>query len=120
MKETYGNQNNAARILHIKRDVVTLQQESKSSVQHLGDLTTTWNELDIYRPHTTDALLLLKRVVEDKIFQLLASLSPEYKDLISHVLMSFQLPSFSNVCAMWKNKFDIFPIICYVYSKSTI
>ena len=68
-------------------------------MQHLGKLTTMWNELNVYRPHTIDAAVLTKRAEEDKIFQLLASLSPQYEDLRSHVLMNPDLPSFSSVCA---------------------
>ena len=98
VKEMYGNQNNLARVFQLKRDVAALQQENKSFVQHLGNLTTMWNELDIYRPHTTYATVLLKRAEEDKIFQLLASLSSEYEDLRSHILMTSELPSFSSVC----------------------
>ncbi|KAM1606975.1 hypothetical protein ACFX1Z_027611 [Malus domestica] len=58
-----------------------------------------WNELNVYRPHTINAAMLTKRADEDKIFQLLASLNPEYEDLRSHVLMNHDLPSFSIVCA---------------------
>ncbi|XP_070679284.1 uncharacterized protein [Malus domestica] len=98
VEDMYGNQNNSARIFHLKRHVASLQQEAKSFVQHLGDLTTMWNELDIYRPHTTD-VVLVKRAEEDKIFQLLASLSPDYENSRSHILMNPELPSFSSVCA---------------------
>jgi hypothetical protein len=41
----------------------------------------------------------LKRVEEDKIFQLLANLSPDYEDLWSHILMNLELPYFANVYA---------------------
>ncbi|XP_050137711.1 uncharacterized protein LOC126614131 [Malus sylvestris] len=79
VNEMYGNQNN---------------------VQHLARLTSMWNELDVYRPHTTDATVLTKRVEEDKIVQLLASLGPEFEDLRSHILMNVELPSFTGVCAI--------------------
>jgi len=59
-----------------------------------------WNELAIYRPHTIDAATLLKRAEEDKIFQFLANLSPDYEDLRSRILMNSELPSFANVCAI--------------------
>lgn len=95
----YGNQNNAARVFQLKLDIADLQQEGKPFVQHLGSLTSIWNELDVYRPHTTDATVLLKRVEEDKIFQLLASLSSNYEDLRSHILMNVELSSFNIVCA---------------------
>jgi hypothetical protein len=58
-----------------------------------------WNELEVYRPHTTDAVTLRKRVEEDKVFQLLASLGAEYEDLRSHILMSSKLSSLSAVCS---------------------
>ncbi|PRQ42043.1 putative transcription factor interactor and regulator CCHC(Zn) family [Rosa chinensis] len=99
VKEMYGNQNNAARVFQLKRDIADLQQEGKSFVQHLGSLTSMWNELDVYRPHTTEASVLLKRADEDKIFQLLASLNSDYEDLRSHILMNSELPSFNTVCA---------------------
>ena len=57
-----------------------------------------WNELDVYRPHTKDAAILLKSAEEDKIFQLLASLSSDYEDLRSHILMNAELPTFTCVC----------------------
>lgn len=56
-------------------------------MQHLGDLTTMWNELDVYQPHIVNVAVLLKKAEEDKIFQLLASLNPDYEDLRSHILM---------------------------------
>ncbi|PRQ16867.1 putative RNA-directed DNA polymerase [Rosa chinensis] len=99
VKEMYGNQNNAARVFQLKRDIANFQQEGKPFVQHLGSLTSMWNELDVYRPHTIEASVLLKRAEEDKIFQLLTSLSSEYEDLRSHILMNTELPSFNNVCA---------------------
>ena len=99
LKEMYGNQNNAARVFQLKKDIAGLQQEGKPFVQHLGKLTTMWNELNVYRPHTIDSAVLTKRAEEDKIFQLLASLSPEFEDLRSHILMNPDLPSFSSVCA---------------------
>ena len=95
----YGNQNNAARIFQIHREVASLHQEGKPFVQLLGSLKGLWNELEIYRPHTTDAAILQKRTEEDRIFQLLASLSPDFEDLRSHILMNPELPSLKSVCA---------------------
>ncbi|KAB2614533.1 hypothetical protein D8674_039240 [Pyrus ussuriensis x Pyrus communis] len=99
VKEMYGNQNNSARIFQLKKDISNVQQEGKTFVQHLGSLRSMWNELDVYRPHTTDPTVLLKRTEEDKIFQLLSSLSSDYEDLRSHILMNPELPSFTSICA---------------------
>ncbi|KAM1526792.1 hypothetical protein PS1_016481 [Malus domestica] len=99
LQDMYGNQNNYARVFQLKKDVASAQQEGKAFVQHLGSLKAMWNELDVYLPHTTDPTILLKRAEEDKIYQLLGSLSSEYEDLRSHILMSQDLPTFNNVCA---------------------
>ncbi|KAM5569030.1 hypothetical protein ABKV19_016516 [Rosa sericea] len=96
--DMYGNQNNAARVFQLKKEIAGLQQGDKTFVQHLGSLKSMWNELNLYRPHTTDATTLLKRADEDKVFQMLASLGSEYEDLRSHLLMNSELPSFSSVC----------------------
>ncbi|XP_038707186.1 uncharacterized protein LOC120002485 [Tripterygium wilfordii] len=99
IKEMYGNQNNAARVFQLQRDIACLHQEGKSFVQFLGNLKSMWNELAVYRPHTTDSATLLKRAEEDKIFQLLANLAPEYEDLRSRILMNHELPSLASVCS---------------------
>ena len=98
IKEMYGSQNNAARVFQLKKNLASLKQGDQAFVQHLGSLKTMWNELDLYRPHTTDSVVILKRVDEDKVFQLLASLGSEYEDLRIHLLMAPELPSFVSVC----------------------
>ncbi|XP_068329144.1 uncharacterized protein [Pyrus communis] len=75
-----------------------MKQSDQAFVQHLGSLKTMWNELNLYRPHTTDSAILLKRADEDKVFQLLASLGSEYENLRSHLLMTHELHSFVSVC----------------------
>ncbi|CAN6686998.1 unnamed protein product [Malus baccata var. baccata] len=99
LQDMYGNQNNYAWVFQLKKDIASAQQEGKSFVQHLGSFKAMWNELDVYLPHTTDPTILLKRAEEDKIYQLLGSLSSEYEDLRSHILMSQDMPTFNNVCA---------------------
>ncbi|CAL8996741.1 unnamed protein product, partial [Prunus brigantina] len=68
VKEMYGNQNNAARIFQLKKDIAGVYQDGKPFIEHLGKLKGMWNELDLYRPHSTDSATLLKRAEEDKIF----------------------------------------------------
>ncbi|BBG96554.1 hypothetical protein Prudu_005393 [Prunus dulcis] len=85
-------------IFQLKKDIAGCYQDGKPFIEHLGKLKSMWNELSLYRPHTTDSATLLKRAEEDKIFQLLASLDQEYEDLRSHILMSAEIPSLNNVC----------------------
>ena len=79
--DMYGNQNNSTRIFQIHCEVAHLHQEGKPFVQLLGSFTSLWNELEMYCPHTTIAAILQKRIEEDIIFQLLASLSLDFEDL---------------------------------------
>jgi hypothetical protein len=99
VKEIYGNQNNATRIFQINKNLANLQQDGKTYVQLLGTLKSIWSELALYHPHTVDATELRKHGEEDKIFQLLASLSSNYEDLRSKILMNPDLPSLTSVCA---------------------
>lgn len=98
IKEMYDSQHNAARVFELKKSLAGLKQGNQTFIQHLGSMKSMWNELDLYRPHTTESAVLLKRADEDKVFQLLASLGVEYEDLRSHLLMTPELPSFVNVC----------------------
>jgi hypothetical protein len=99
VKEIYGNQNNATRIFQINKNLANLQQDGKTYVQLLGTLKSMWSELALYHPHTVDATELRKHGEEDKIFQLLASLSSNYEDLCNKILMNPDLPSLTSVCA---------------------
>ncbi|XP_026408129.1 uncharacterized protein LOC113303313 [Papaver somniferum] len=97
--ELYGNQNNAARIFQLQHEIAAATQGDKPFIEHYGNLKRMWDELAIYRLHTIDPKVLLKRPEEDKIFSLLHSLKPEYKALKSHVLMNSTVPSLSSICA---------------------
>lgn len=58
--ELYGNQNNAAHMFELTREIATVQQGETIFSEHLGNLKKLWDELNLYRPHTTDAQTLLK------------------------------------------------------------
>ncbi|EEF32144.1 conserved hypothetical protein [Ricinus communis] len=98
VKEMFGDMNNAARVFQLKKDLSDLRQSSRSFVQLLGLFKAKWNELDLYRLYTTDSTIILYRSEEDKMFQLLAALGPDYDDLKSHLIMSPKLPSLQTVC----------------------
>jgi len=96
----YGNQNNVACAFQIKRDLTNLLQDGNTYVRLLKTLISMWSELALYHPHTIDVAVLKKQENEDKIFQLLASLDPNYEDLCSPILMNPDLPSLTSVCAL--------------------
>jgi hypothetical protein len=99
IRDMYGNQNNTTQIFQIHREIANLHQDNKSFVQLLENLKSLWNELEIYRPHICDVAVLRRRTEEGRIFQLLASLSFDFEDLRSHILMNLELPSLKSVTA---------------------
>jgi len=77
----------------------TFTKKKNLFVQLIGSFKSLWNELEMYHPHTTDAAILRKGTEEDRIFQLLASLSLDFDDMRSHILMNPKLSSLKSVCA---------------------
>ncbi|RVW42670.1 Retrovirus-related Pol polyprotein from transposon TNT 1-94 [Vitis vinifera] len=99
LRDMYGNQNNSARIFQIQQEVNALRQDGRPFVSLLGNFKSLWSELEVYRPHTIDPVVLKKRTEEDRVFQVLASLGSEFEDLRCHILMSPELPSLKSVCS---------------------
>ena len=99
LRDMYGNQNNSARIFQIQQEVNALRQDGRPFVSLLGNFKSLWSELEVYRPHTVDPVVLKKRTEEDRVFQVLASLGSEFEDLRCHILMSPELPSLKSVCS---------------------
>lgn len=58
----------------------------------MESLKILWNELEMYCLYTIVAAILQKRT-EDRIFQLLVGLSPDFENPQSHILMNLELPS---------------------------
>jgi hypothetical protein len=77
----------------------TFNKKENLFVQLIGSFKSLWNELEMYHPHTTDVAILRKGTEEDIIFQLLASLSLDFDDMRSHILMNPKLSSLKLVCA---------------------
>lgn len=95
----YDNQDNSACIFQIQQDIANLRQDGQPFANLLSKMKILWNELEVYRPHSIDPIIIRKRTEEDQVFQLLASLEPDFEDLRSHILMNAELPSLKNVCA---------------------
>ncbi|RVW70112.1 Retrovirus-related Pol polyprotein from transposon RE1 [Vitis vinifera] len=77
LRDMYGNQNNSARIFQIQQEVNALRQDGRPFVSLLGNFKSLWSELEVYRPHTVDPVVLKKRTEEDRVFQCLFNYSRE-------------------------------------------
>ena len=94
----YGSQNNSGRIFQsITRSQVYIRMKDL-----LFNYWIAWKACEINLRYITHALLMWlyyeKRTNEDQFFQLLASLSLDFKDLRSHILMNPELSSLQSVC----------------------
>ncbi|GKF14941.1 retrovirus-related pol polyprotein from transposon RE2, partial [Tanacetum coccineum] len=99
VRDMYGNQNNSACIFQIQLDIANLRQDGNLFVNLLGKLKGLWNELEIYRPHSVHPTILCKRHEDDQVFQLLASLGPDFEELKQHILLNAKLLTLKSVCA---------------------
>jgi hypothetical protein len=99
VKGLYGHQHNAARIYQLQQAINNCEQGDRSFVEYFGELKGMWDELGLYRPPTIDLVTLQKRAEQDKVFQLVAHIKPEFENLRSQILMGPDIPSLSSVCA---------------------
>ncbi|KAL0876595.1 hypothetical protein Bca101_026300 [Brassica carinata] len=99
LQRVYGNTSNLTRIYEVKRAINTLQQEEGDFTKHLGKYSQLWSELEMLRPSSNDPETLEARREQDKIFGLLFTLSPNFNDVVRHILREKELPSYDEVCA---------------------
>ncbi|KAF7140817.1 hypothetical protein RHSIM_Rhsim06G0127400 [Rhododendron simsii] len=99
VRDLYGHQNNAARIYQLQQNINNCKQGDRSFVEYLGELKSMWDELGLYRPPTTNLATLQQRAEQDKVFQLLAHIKPDFENLRGQILLGSGVPSLSSVCA---------------------
>ncbi|KAF7136104.1 hypothetical protein RHSIM_Rhsim08G0201600 [Rhododendron simsii] len=94
VKDLYGHQHNTTRVYQLQHAISNCRQGDRSFVEYFGELESMWDELGLHRPPTIALVTLQKRVEQDKVFQLLANVKPEFE-----ILMGSETPSLSSVCA---------------------
>lgn len=103
--EMYGQANNASRVFKLQQGLVSSKQGmNQSFIEHLSKMKKLWEELRQYRPITPDVRDYIQREEQDRIFQLLASLKPEFEETKRDILMRPKLPSFKTVCSIIQNE----------------
>ncbi|KAF7135578.1 hypothetical protein RHSIM_Rhsim08G0202000 [Rhododendron simsii] len=99
VKDLYGHQHNTARVYQLQQAISNCKQGDHSFVEYFGELKSMWYELGLHRPPTIALVTLQKRAEQDKVFQLLADVKPEFENLRGQILMGFETLSLSSVCA---------------------
>ncbi|CAN6477897.1 unnamed protein product [Victoria cruziana] len=63
-------------------------------------LKAMWDELQQYRPFSSDLETVKRCQEEDRVFKLLAGLGSDFESVRSSILMMQPMPSFNTACAM--------------------
>ncbi|CAN6459804.1 unnamed protein product [Victoria cruziana] len=98
--EIYGEKENLARIYQLQQEISKTVKGDRLFHVYLTQLKAMWDELQQYRPISSELEIVKKRLEEDRIFKVLAGLRSEFESVISSVLMMQLMPSFNTVCAM--------------------
>ncbi|GAV80734.1 hypothetical protein CFOL_v3_24194, partial [Cephalotus follicularis] len=100
LKEMYGQANNYSRIFELQQEITQSRQGSNQLfTEHLEKLKKRWDEIRQYCPVTHSVTDFVQREEQDRIFQFLASIKPEYEYIKRQILMNTTLPSFVAICA---------------------
>ncbi|MFV0960728.1 hypothetical protein QML37_30600, partial [Klebsiella pneumoniae] len=99
-KDLYGEHFNAARIYHLSQKKANLKKGPSPISEYLGVFKSIWDEMDVYAPITNDLAQAKKLRDQDRIFEVLAGLPPDFEHLRGQILMSNDLPSLSSVFSM--------------------
>ncbi|XP_019097474.1 PREDICTED: uncharacterized protein LOC104777643 [Camelina sativa] len=99
LKNVYGNISNLTRVFEFKKAINNLTQEDLEVTKHLGKYRALWSKLGALRPSSSDPVVLNERKEQDKVFGLLLTLNPAFRDLLKHILRADKLPNFDEICS---------------------
>ncbi|GAV61311.1 UBN2_3 domain-containing protein, partial [Cephalotus follicularis] len=100
LRDMYGHDDNDSRVFELQQEISKMEQTTgQSFIHHLRNLKRKWDELKQYRPIAATVEVYTQREEQDRMFQLLASLTLEYEDLRRQILMQSTLPSWASVYA---------------------
>jgi gag-polypeptide of LTR copia-type len=103
--EMYGNPKNSARVFEIQQSIASLKQaQDQPFMEHFGHFKQRLDELRQYIPVANSVQVYIKREEQDKIHNLLASLTPDFEEVRRDILLRRELPSLNTVCAIIHNE----------------
>ncbi|KAG7559377.1 Retrotransposon gag domain [Arabidopsis thaliana x Arabidopsis arenosa] len=98
LQNVFGNQSNLSRVFEIKKAINELTQGDMEFTQHFGKFRSLWAELEMLRPNTLDPAVINERREQDKVFGLLFTLNPGYKDNIDQLARELRERRVSDDC----------------------
>jgi len=99
IKEQHSKQSNNSHVFQIKKDISHISQGSKTVSELIGQVKSKYQELKIYRPITTDLMVLQERDELDQIYTFLDALDSSYESIRAQILNSTEKLTFTGVTA---------------------
>ncbi|RVX16321.1 hypothetical protein CK203_014550 [Vitis vinifera] len=104
IQQTYSKARDAARVYEVKVKTIAAKQGSKTVTEYANQLKALWQELDHYRVIKTkcpeDAAILKDFIEQDRVYDFLVGLNPEFDQVRIQILGKQEVPCFNEVVAL--------------------
>ncbi|XP_059444961.1 uncharacterized protein LOC132176698 isoform X2 [Corylus avellana] len=104
IQQTYSKARDAAQVYEVKVKTIAAKQGSKSVTEYANQLKSLWQELDHYRVIKTkcpeDAAVLKDFIEQDRVYDFLVGLNPEFDQVRIQILGKQEVPCFNEVVAL--------------------
>nr|KYP63417.1 hypothetical protein KK1_017986 [Cajanus cajan] len=108
IEQTYSKDKDVAQVYDVKVKTLATKQGNKSVTEYANQLKSLWMELDHYRAIKTkcaDDVAVLKEFIEqDRVYDFLVGLNPEFDQVRIQILGKSELPSFNEVVAIVRSE----------------
>ena len=98
IQQTYSKARDAARVYEVKVKTIAAKQGSKTVIEYVIQLKALWQELDHYKVIKTkcpeDAAVLKDFIEQDRIYDFLVGLNPEFDQVRIQILGKQEVPCF--------------------------
>jgi hypothetical protein len=108
IEETYSKAKDAAQVYDVKVKTVAAKQGNKSVTEYANQLKSLWMEWDHYRVIKThcaaDSAVLKEFIEQDRVYDFLVGLNPEFDQVRIQILGKPQVPSLNEVVAIVRSE----------------
>jgi gag-polypeptide of LTR copia-type len=99
IQNQYSNQKGHSQIYQLKQEIAKITQESRDIPELIGHVRSKYEELKLYRPHTTDLYVIREREETDRVYTFLGALDSSYEVIRAQIFLSTDKLSFEEVTA---------------------
>ncbi|KAJ1375255.1 Retrotransposon gag domain [Sesbania bispinosa] len=108
VEQTYSKAKDAAQVYEVKVKTLAAKQGNKTVTEYANQLKSLWMELDHYRvikaKCTEDSTLLKEYIEQDRVYDFLVGLNPEFDQVRIQILGKQKVPCFNEVVAIVRSE----------------